>query len=76
MWRNTYASEQLTRSLVYADEKFEEAEKIAFICSCAVDSVRSGGSVLVPFSRLGIVLQLLEQLSGSLDSANLKVNDI
>ncbi|XP_050153242.1 uncharacterized protein LOC126627749 isoform X4 [Malus sylvestris] len=33
----------------------------------------TGGSVLIPISRLGIILQLLEQISSSLDVLNLKV---
>ncbi|KAK3018804.1 hypothetical protein RJ639_005042 [Escallonia herrerae] len=65
--------EVIGEALLNADEQSEEMEKLAFISSCAVDSVEAGGSVLVPIGRLGIVLQLLEQLSLSLKSSNLKV---
>ncbi|KAK3027184.1 hypothetical protein RJ639_042450 [Escallonia herrerae] len=65
--------EVIGEALLNADERSEEMEKLAFISSCAVDSVEAGGSVLVPIGRLGIVLQLLEQLSLSLKSSNLKV---
>lgn len=65
-----------TRPLHDADENLEEREKLVFLCSCAIDSVKNGGSVLIPINRLGIVLQLLEQLSASLDSSNLKVDII
>ncbi|KAK2985427.1 hypothetical protein RJ640_006065 [Escallonia rubra] len=65
--------EVLGEALLNADERSEEMEKLAFISSCAVDSVEAGGSVLVPIGRLGIVLQLLKQLSLSLKSSNLKL---
>ncbi|XP_052193113.1 uncharacterized protein LOC127801764 [Diospyros lotus] len=55
------------------DENLEELEKLAFISSCAIDSVKARGSVLIPMGRLGILLQLLENISCSLDSLNLKV---
>ncbi|XP_024929610.2 uncharacterized protein LOC107417886 isoform X2 [Ziziphus jujuba] len=60
------------RSLL-AEDNLEEREKLAFLCSCVVDSVKSGGSVLIPINRLGIVLQLLEQISDALDSSNMKI---
>uniref|UniRef100_A0A5B7BS94 Beta-Casp domain-containing protein n=1 Tax=Davidia involucrata TaxID=16924 RepID=A0A5B7BS94_DAVIN len=63
----------ITKSLLHTDESLEEMEKLAFICSCAMDSVKAGSSVLIPIGRLGIVLQLLEQISFSLESSNLKV---
>ena len=63
----------IAESLLNTDESLEEMEKIAFICSCSIDSVKAGGLVLIPMGRLGIVLQLLEQISISLESANLKV---
>lgn len=62
-----------SRSLNYTDDNSEESEKLAFVCSCAVDAVKTGGSVLIPMNRIGILLQLLEQISASLDSSNLKV---
>nr|DAD43115.1 TPA_asm: hypothetical protein HUJ06_001345 [Nelumbo nucifera] len=46
-------------------------DKLDFICSCAIDSVEEGGPVLVPIGCLGIILQLLEQISQSLESSNL-----
>ncbi|KAL5543705.1 hypothetical protein UlMin_007489 [Ulmus minor] len=63
----------LYRSLAYADDSSEEREKLAFVCSCAIDAVKTGGSVLIPINRLGIILQLLEQISAALESSNLKV---
>lgn len=64
---------ELARSLAYADDITEERDKLSFVCSCAVDAVKTGGSVLIPIDRLGIVLQLLEEISASLDTLNLKV---
>ncbi|XP_043721024.1 uncharacterized protein LOC122668538 [Telopea speciosissima] len=61
------------QSLIGTEEYSEEMDKLAFICSYAIDSVTQGGYVLVPIGRLGIVLQLLEQISQSLASANLNV---
>lgn len=55
--------------LLNTDERTEEMEKLDFICSCLVDSVKVGGSVLIPIVRLGIILQLLEQISSSLESS-------
>ncbi|KAK3015654.1 hypothetical protein RJ639_006328 [Escallonia herrerae] len=66
---NNNSWEVLGEALLNVDERSEEMEKLAFISSCAVDSVEAGGSVLVPIGRLGIVLQLLEQLSLSLKSS-------
>ncbi|KAL4562142.1 hypothetical protein LXL04_034336 [Taraxacum kok-saghyz] len=55
------------------NERCEEMEKLKFICLCCMDSVKSGGSVLIPSGRLSIVLQLLELLALHLDSSDLKV---
>uniref|UniRef100_A0A803Q477 Beta-Casp domain-containing protein n=1 Tax=Cannabis sativa TaxID=3483 RepID=A0A803Q477_CANSA len=60
------------RSLASADIS-EERDKLAFVCSCAVDSVKNGGSVLIPIDRLGLILQLLEEISTALDYSNMKV---
>ncbi|WCJ38542.1 Integrator complex subunit 9 [Euphorbia peplus] len=59
--------------LLSSDESLEESEKLAFICSCIVDSVKAGGSVLIPLNRIGIVLQLLEQLPIHLESSAVTV---
>ncbi|KAJ9176324.1 hypothetical protein P3X46_011649 [Hevea brasiliensis] len=64
---------ELNECLLRNDESIEESKKLAFICSCVVDSVKAGGSVLIPLSRLGIVLQLLEQIPISLESSAVKV---
>ncbi|XP_012085492.1 integrator complex subunit 9 homolog isoform X3 [Jatropha curcas] len=64
---------ELNECLLSNDESLLESEKLAFICSCVVDSVTAGGSVLFPLNRLGIVLQLLEQIPISLESSDLKV---
>ncbi|XP_057512535.1 uncharacterized protein LOC130794608 isoform X2 [Actinidia eriantha] len=64
--------DMITESLLNADDS-EEMEKLAFISSCAVDSVKAGGSILIPIGRLGIFLQLLESISSTLECSNLKV---
>lgn len=66
--------EALANLLSDPTESAEELEKLSFICSCAIQSVESGGSVLIPINRLGITLQLLEHISASLDYSNLKVS--
>lgn len=68
--------ETLTNLLSDSAESVEESEKLSFICSCAIQSVESGGSVLIPINRLGVTLQLLEQISTSLDYSNLKVSKL
>jgi integrator complex subunit 9 len=55
------------------DDIKEEIEKIIFICSCIVDAIKSGGSVLIPIDRLGTILLLLEHISELLDSSSMKV---
>ncbi|KAA8519166.1 hypothetical protein F0562_013422 [Nyssa sinensis] len=65
--------DMITESLLDTDENLEEMEKLVFVCSCVMDSVKAGGSVLFPIGRLGVFLQLLEQISFSLESSNLKV---
>ncbi|XP_065875635.1 uncharacterized protein [Euphorbia lathyris] len=59
--------------LLSSEESLEESEKLAFISSCVVDSVKAGGSVLIPLNRLGTILQLLEQISLYLESSALMV---
>ncbi|KAJ3669342.1 hypothetical protein LUZ60_011292 [Juncus effusus] len=63
----------MMENLTGTDEIQEEREKMQFISSCIVESVRAGGSVLIPLFRLGIILPLLEHISDSLDSFNIKV---
>ncbi|KAJ6925318.1 hypothetical protein NC651_009855 [Populus alba x Populus x berolinensis] len=63
----------LKECLLRNDESLEEREKLAFICSCVVDSVKAGGSVIIPLNQLGIVLQLLEQIPVYLESSAMKV---
>ncbi|MCD7454502.1 hypothetical protein HAX54_025123 [Datura stramonium] len=65
--------ETITESWPDSDEYSEEMEKVSFICSCALDTINDGGSVLIPIGRPGVMLQLLENVSLSLDSSNLKV---
>ncbi|KAK9283875.1 hypothetical protein L1049_012130 [Liquidambar formosana] len=65
--------EEFAESFLNTDESFKEMEKLAFICSCAIDAVKAGGSVLIPIGRLGIVLQLLEQISLCQESSAFKV---
>uniref|UniRef100_A0A0E0CXU7 Beta-Casp domain-containing protein n=1 Tax=Oryza meridionalis TaxID=40149 RepID=A0A0E0CXU7_9ORYZ len=54
------------------DDIAEEIERINFICSCITDAINSGGSVLIPIGRLGIILLLLEHMSETLHSSNMK----
>ena len=63
----------MRNTLIDSDDTTEEINKINFICSSVVDSLRGGGSVLIPIGRLGIVLVLLEQISQALEASNLKV---
>ncbi|KAK3223792.1 hypothetical protein Dsin_010817 [Dipteronia sinensis] len=67
--------EELTKSLSNNDGSSEEREKLSFICSCAIDSVKSGGSVLIPIDRIGVLLQLLEQISIFLKSSGLELKN-
>uniref|UniRef100_A0A1D1XDH8 Integrator complex subunit 9 n=1 Tax=Anthurium amnicola TaxID=1678845 RepID=A0A1D1XDH8_9ARAE len=55
------------------DMSEEEMDKINFICSCVMDTVKREGSVLIPIGRLGIILELLEKISWFLESSELKV---
>uniref|UniRef100_I1P9D4 Metallo-beta-lactamase domain-containing protein n=1 Tax=Oryza glaberrima TaxID=4538 RepID=I1P9D4_ORYGL len=55
------------------DDIAEEIERISFICSCIIDAINSGGSVLIPIGRIGIILLLLEHMSETLHSSNMKV---
>ncbi|GKU91295.1 hypothetical protein SLEP1_g5194 [Rubroshorea leprosula] len=65
--------QEAAATLLKNDGTSEEAEKLAFICTCSIDSVKAGGSVLIAIDRLGILLQLLEQLSIFLESSTLSV---
>lgn len=55
------------------DDIAEEIERISFICSCISDAIKSGGSVLIPIGRLGVILLILEHISETLHSSNMKV---
>lgn len=59
--------------LIDSNDIMEETEKINFICSCVMDSLNEGGSVLIPIGQPGIMLMLLEQISQSVESLNLQV---
>ncbi|XP_051124112.1 uncharacterized protein LOC127246658 isoform X2 [Andrographis paniculata] len=59
--------------LINDDEYLEEMEKLNFISSCAIDSIKAGGSVLIPIGRLSIILQLLERFSQAMASEDRKV---
>lgn len=61
------------KSLADTNEIREEVDKLSFISSCAINCVQEGGSVLIPLTRLGIVFQLIEQMSLLLESSCLKV---
>ncbi|XP_057780582.1 uncharacterized protein LOC130999093 isoform X2 [Salvia miltiorrhiza] len=60
-------------ALLSTDDYSEEIDKLDFICSCSMDSIRAGGSILIPTGRLGIILQLLERFELNLTSENMKV---
>ncbi|KAG2602772.1 integrator complex subunit 9 homolog isoform X1 [Panicum virgatum] len=59
--------------LCNSDDITEEIERISFICSCIISAIKSGGSVLIPIGRLGVILLLLELLSETLHSSSIKV---
>lgn len=65
--------QELAESLLNSRENLEEKEKVVFICSCAIECVKGGGSVLIPVSQLGTLLQLLEQMTASVESSAMKV---
>uniref|UniRef100_A0A7N0UT53 Beta-Casp domain-containing protein n=1 Tax=Kalanchoe fedtschenkoi TaxID=63787 RepID=A0A7N0UT53_KALFE len=65
--------EASAQPLISADESREEMEKLSFICSVVIESVRSGGSVLIPIGRVGLILLLFEQISACLESSDVKV---
>lgn len=73
---NEIAEVAAIQPLIDSDESSEEEQKLGFICSYAVDSLKAGGSVLIPIGRIGVVLQLLEQISVSQEFLNLKVCDL
>ncbi|KAH1159561.1 hypothetical protein AAZX31_11G180000 [Glycine max] len=54
-------------------EYSEEKEKLVFICSHAMEHIKQGGSVLIPFDRLGTILLLLEEMTASLEASDTKV---
>ncbi|XP_027341672.1 integrator complex subunit 9 [Abrus precatorius] len=56
-----------------SDENLEDKEKLIFISSCAIESVKEGGSVLIPINQLGTSLQLLEEMTKSLEASAMKV---
>ncbi|XP_024984534.1 integrator complex subunit 9 isoform X3 [Cynara cardunculus var. scolymus] len=70
---NEYTWELSADSLLNFDESSEEMDKLNFICSCSMDSVKAGGSVLIPIGRLAIILQLLELFALHIDSSDVKV---
>ena len=57
-----------------SDENSEEKEKMVFISSCAIECIKGGGSVLIPINRLGTFLLLLEEMTDSLESSDMKVS--
>lgn len=71
--RELLAEDEVSKFLVDNCEILEENDKLSFITSYIIDSIRDGGSVLIPIGRLGIILQLLEQISDLLKSLSLEV---
>ncbi|KAK4253805.1 hypothetical protein QN277_010432 [Acacia crassicarpa] len=70
---NNSSSVEQAECFLNSDENLEEKEKLVFISSCAIECVKSGGSVLIPVSQTGTLLQLLEQLIASLESSAMEV---
>ncbi|KAM7254380.1 hypothetical protein ACFE04_021520 [Oxalis oulophora] len=66
-------SEEISKLLLRNDDITEEMDKLTFICSCAIDTVKDGGSVLIPMNRIGNFLKTLEHISVLLESSTLKV---
>ncbi|GAB2234473.1 hypothetical protein Drorol1_Dr00003727 [Drosera rotundifolia] len=54
-------------------DKNSEAGKLEFVLSCIVDSLRAGGSVLIPMGQLTVMLELLDQIELSQELPLLKV---
>ncbi|GLJ46620.1 hypothetical protein SUGI_0982320 [Cryptomeria japonica] len=46
-----------------------EREKVGLISSSIIKAIKAGGSVLIPISRMGYILQLVEEVSLALQSA-------
>ncbi|GMH05092.1 hypothetical protein Nepgr_006932 [Nepenthes gracilis] len=70
---NKNAEGAFVETLLNSDESSQEADKLAFIVSCSIDSLKAGGSVLIPIGRLGVILQLLDQMALSQELLSLKV---
>ncbi|GFQ06060.1 integrator complex subunit 9 [Phtheirospermum japonicum] len=69
-----FDDDNVTSATLFNDDEYlEEMEKLDFICSCSTDSIKAGGSVLIPIGRLGIILQLLERFALDMASENMKV---
>ncbi|XP_031475428.1 uncharacterized protein LOC116247386 isoform X2 [Nymphaea colorata] len=56
------------------NEGSKEMDKLSFICSCAIGSLQSGGSVLISIGRVGVLLQLIEQMQLYLESSGIKAS--
>ncbi|KAF7039255.1 hypothetical protein CFC21_049293 [Triticum aestivum] len=65
--------DEYVQCLCKNDDIAEEIERISFICSCISDAIKSGGSVLIPIGRLGVILLILEHISETLLSSDMKV---
>ncbi|KAF3786838.1 Integrator complex subunit 9 [Nymphaea thermarum] len=59
--------------LFNTNEGSKEMDKLSFICSCAIGSLQSGGSVLISIGRVGVLLQLIEQMQLYLESSGIKL---
>ncbi|PHT53507.1 hypothetical protein CQW23_07969 [Capsicum baccatum] len=66
-------SETIIESWIDSSEYTREMETVSSICSCALETISDGGSVLIAIGQPGVMLQLLEDMSLSLESSNLKV---
>ncbi|KAK4770597.1 hypothetical protein SAY87_031129 [Trapa incisa] len=79
LFPNTFEHSNADRSSIAAEnppclsETSEEREKLDFICSCVIASVKSGGSALIPIDQLRILLALLEMLLFQLENSDIKV---
>jgi integrator complex subunit 9 len=64
----------LDESSLNSNENLKEKEKLVYVCSCATECVKNGGSVLIPINRLGTVLQLLEEMTTLLEASAMEVS--
>ncbi|KAG6389782.1 hypothetical protein SASPL_151256 [Salvia splendens] len=67
---------EASSALLSTDDYLEEIDKLDIICSCSMDSIKAGGSILISTEHLGIILQLLERYEFHTTSKNMKVHEL